>query len=75
MKKPEIESLEHRIRGFAKRGDLFYTKHVIEQGVKGGISPEEVEETLSAGEIIEFYEKDLPFPSCLVLTHLYHRPT
>ena len=47
-------------------GQLEYSLHAVRQMVVRNISPEEVAQTLLAGEVIEDYPDDKYGPSCLL---------
>jgi len=51
----------------AQQNGLFFTEHAVRQMVKRAIMDTEVQEALSAGEIIEEYPADKYGPSCLIL--------
>ncbi|MCK4307828.1 DUF4258 domain-containing protein [candidate division WOR-3 bacterium] len=63
----DIAEIENQIRDYAKQRKIFYTKHAIEQMIKREIDPNGVLDALQNGNVIEFYEEDLPFPSCLMV--------
>jgi len=48
---------------------LRWTDHIFERLLQRGIFMDDVIAALGAGEIIEQYPNDYPFPSCLVLGH------
>ena len=43
-----------------------WTNHVLVRLLQRGITQKEIENALLNGEIIEEYENDYPYPSCLV---------
>jgi hypothetical protein len=54
------------IRSCVKEGRYRITEHADEETYNDGLSHNDVTYTLFAGEIIEQYPKDKPYPSCLV---------
>ena len=54
------------IKQMVKNGKIIWTNHVIIRLFQRNISQEDIENALLKGEIIEEYEKDYPYPSCLV---------
>jgi hypothetical protein len=54
------------IRGKVKARQYRFTIHAFERCVERKISPNEVEEVILLGEIIENYPKDKYGPSCLI---------
>ena len=62
----EIQSIIESIK--AKR--LRVTDHADEEANNDLISIKEALETISAGEIIEQYPDDKPYPSCLIFSRL-----
>ena len=54
------------IRKDFKEKQFRYTKHGLEQRINRGASPQEIEETILNGEIIESYPYDKYGQSCLV---------
>ena len=57
-----IDQLRQKI----SRGQMEYSLHAVRQIVTRGISPDEVAQTVLAGEVIENYPDDKYGPSCLV---------
>jgi hypothetical protein len=57
-----IEQLRQKVA----RGELEYSLHAVRQLVARNITPEEVAQTILAGEVIEDYPDDKYGPSCLV---------
>ena len=55
-----------QLRQKISRGQVEYSLHAVRQMVARGISPEEVAQTVLAGEVIEDYPDDKYGPSCLV---------
>ncbi len=54
------------IKILANQGKIRWTNHVIMRLFQRNILQSDVENALKNGEIIEQYESDYPFPSCLV---------
>ena len=54
------------IKNFVTCGKIRWTNHVIIRLMQRNISQSDVEYALLNGNIIEEYEKDYPYPSCLV---------
>ncbi len=54
------------IKQMVKDGKIRWTNHVIVRLFQRNITQEDIKEALLNGEIIEEYEKDYPYPSCLV---------
>ena len=61
----EILSIE-TIKSLVKMGKLRWTNHIMIRLLQRNISQSDIEKTLLNGEIIEEYEDDYPYPSCLV---------
>jgi len=55
------------IRMYCDRGSLRWTNHVLVRLMQRNIGMDDVKCALMAGEIIEQYPTDYPYPSCLVL--------
>lgn len=53
---------------------VYWTEHVGKRLIKRQISPDEVIQALLHGQIIEHYEDDYPFPSCLIFSMVGTRP-
>ncbi len=62
MKKVNIED----IKKFIKEQKIRWTNHVLVRLFQRNITQEDIENVLLNGEIIEEYEDDYPYPSCLV---------
>ena len=62
MKKLNIDDIKKMV----KDGKIRWTNHVIVRLFQRNISQEDIEKALLNGEIIEEYENDYPYPSCLV---------
>ncbi len=54
------------IKQMVKDGKIRWTNHVIVRLFQRNITQEDIESALVNGEIIEEYENDYPYPSCLV---------
>lgn len=57
-----IEQLRHKVA----LGQVEYSLHAVRQMVARNITPEEVTQSVLAGEVIEDYPDDKYGPSCLV---------
>ena len=57
--------LMEKIRERVKAGDYRFTFHGFERCTERKISPNEIEDVIFSGEIIENYPCDRPYPSCL----------
>lgn len=62
MKKLKIDT----IKEFVRTGKIRWTNHCVVRLFQRNISQENIENALLNGEIIEEYENDYPYPSCLV---------
>ena len=62
MKKLKVDT----IKEFVRTGNIRWTNHCIVRLFQRNISQEDIENALLNGEIIEEYENDYPYPSCLV---------
>ena len=62
MKKIDINMIKQMV----KEGKIRWTNHVIVRLFQRNITQEDIEKVLLEGEIIEEYENDYPYPSCLV---------
>ena len=56
----------YNIKQMVKNEKIRWTNHVIVRLFQRNISQEDIENALLNGEIIEEYENDYPYPSCLV---------
>ena len=56
-----------KIKQFVNDGKLRWTNHIAMRLLQRKINQEDIEYALLNGEIIESYEDDYPYPSCLVL--------
>ena len=66
------------IKKFVTCGKIRWTNHVIIRLLQRNINQRDVEHALLNGTIIEEYENDYPYPSCLVYvifcySHLFHK--
>ena len=57
-----IENIRKRV----EVGDYRITIHAFERCIERSISPEEIEDVVLSGEVIEDYMKDKYGPSCLI---------
>ena len=62
MEKLNIDTIKQLI----KEGKIRWTNHVLIRLLQRNITQSDIEKALLTGEIIEEYEKDYPYPSCLV---------
>lgn len=62
MKRINIEDIKQKV----KKGNIRWTNHVIVRLFQRNISQSDVENAILNGEIIEEYEEDYPYPSCLI---------
>lgn len=54
--------------------NIVYRTHAIERMFQRDVREEDVESVVKAGEVIENYPDDYPYPSCLVLGYIGTRP-
>lgn len=57
------------LRTALARGLVYVTDHADEEANNDSLLLEEVYKSLCAGEVIEDYPTDRPYPSCLVMGH------
>ena len=62
MEKLSINKIQQMVRD----GKIRWTNHVMVRLFQRSITQEDIENALLNGEIIEEYENDYPYPSCLV---------
>ena len=62
MERLNIDKIKH----FVKDEKIRWTNHVMIRLLQRNITQSDVEKALLNGEIIEEYENDYPYPSCLV---------
>lgn len=62
MSKININTIQEMV----KEGKIRWTNHVLNRLLQRNILQADVENALLNGEIIEEYEDDYPYPSCLV---------
>lgn len=62
MEKINIE----KIRQMVNEGKIRWTNHIVVRLFQRNITQKDIENALLNGEIIEEYENDYPYPSCLV---------
>lgn len=62
MEKINIE----KIRQMVNEGKIRWSNHVVVRLFQRNITQKDIENALLNGEIIEEYENDYPYPSCLV---------
>ena len=56
----------NRVKKLIKEGNIRWTNHILVRLFQRNISRQDVLEVLLNGEIIEEYENDYPYPSCLI---------
>lgn len=54
------------IKELVKSGNFRWTNHIMIRLLQRNISQADIENALLNGEIIEEYENDYPYPSCLI---------
>ena len=54
------------------KDQLQWSGHILKRMQQRGIKVKDILNCLSTGEIIEYYEDDYPYPSCLILGHTEH---
>ena len=57
-----IDSIKHMVID----GKIRWTNHVIVRLLQRNITQDDIETAIKNGEIIEQYENDYPYPSCLI---------
>ena len=62
MEKLNINTIQQMV----KKGKIRWTNHVILRLFQRNITQMDIENALLNGEIIEYYDNDYPYPSCLV---------
>lgn len=62
MEKLKIDILKQMV----KEHKIIWTNHVVIRLIQRNITQEDIENAILNGEIIEEYENDYPYPSCLV---------
>ncbi len=55
------------LREAAAQGRIHWHQHALERFLERGISRAEVVRAITNGEIIEVYQTERPYPSCLIL--------
>lgn len=61
------------IRKALKKDNIQWSGHILARMQQRGIKIKDIIECLSNGDIIENYEDDYPYPSCLVLGKAYDK--
>ena len=56
----------NRVKKLIKEGNIRWTNHILVRLFQRNISRQDVLEVLLNGAIIEEYENDYPYPSCLI---------
>lgn len=59
--------MHDEIMALCLQGKIEWTDHVQKRILQRGITRQEVKNAIMAGEVIEDYPDDYPFPSCLIL--------
>ena len=62
MEKLNINAIQQMV----KDGKIRWTNHIILRLFQRNITQKDIENDLLNGEIIEYYENNYPYPSCLV---------
>ncbi len=62
MEKLDIDTIKQMVND----GKIRWTNHVVVRLLQRNILQEDIEKALLNGEIIEEYENDYPYPSCLI---------
>ena len=62
MEKLKIDNIKQMV----KNGKIRWTNHIIVRLFQRNISQEDIENAILNGEIIEEYENNYPYPSCLI---------
>lgn len=57
-----------------KCAKMLLTRHALQRMFERGISPEDVQSAVLAGDIIESYPDDAPYLSALLLGRIVNRP-
>ena len=55
------------IQEFVKDNKIQWRGHILIRMQQRGIKINDIVNCINSGDIIEYYEKDYPFPSCLIL--------
>jgi hypothetical protein len=69
-----LDIMAENIRHLCQTDAIYWTEHVGKRLIKRLISPDEVIQVLLHGDIIEHYQDDYPFPSCLIFAIVGMRP-
>ncbi len=62
------------IKSINKYDNYIVTKHGWKRSMERGISLSIIHDSIECGEIIENYDDDEPFPSCLILGYYNGKP-
>ncbi len=57
----------NNIKEALKNDNIQWSGHILTRIQQRGIKIKDIINCLSSGEIIEYYEDDYPYPSCLIL--------
>jgi hypothetical protein len=60
------------IRGYCSDETIVLTEHLLTRMKQRHIRYDDIKQSIAAGEIIEHYPNDYPFPSCLVNAENMH---
>jgi hypothetical protein len=60
------------LRSYCTDKQIVLTEHLLTRMRQRSIKYEDVKRTILTGEIIEQYETDYPFPSCLISDGTFH---
>lgn len=63
MKQVNIET----IKELYSKGSIQWTNHALIRIIQRNISQKDIKKVLADGEIIEQYDNDYPYPSCIVM--------
>ena len=60
------------IRAYCNDDTIYLTEHLLSRMRQRSIKLEDIKNTITEGEIIEQYQDDYPFPSCLISSKKMH---
>lgn len=70
----DINSLKiENIQKSVKEKKIIWTKHCLNRLNQRNILISDVKNALNSGKILEYYNDDYPYPSCLVLGHTINK--
>ena len=58
-----------KIQEFISKRKINWTKHCLNRMNQRNILMKDIKQAINNGKIIEYYFKDYPYPSCLILGH------